>query len=123
MRAAIFAVTAALALLTAAAVSAAPPPGAAPDPERAAWFRSLRSPETGVSCCSVADCRNTAVRPEPDGSISAWIGQEQFGAMAPDDWRPIPPEARLERDDNPTGHAVVCFVAGRVHCFVPETGS
>src|SRR4051812_23287151 len=122
MRAAIFAVTAALALLTAAAVSAAPPPGAAPDPERAAWFRSLQD-AGGISCCSVADCRNTAVRPEPDGSISAWIGQEQFGALAPDDWRPIPPEARLERDDNPTGHAVVCFVAGRVHCFVPETGS
>jgi hypothetical protein len=111
------------ALLAATTVLAAPPPGGNPDPAMAAWYRSLRSPISGVSCCSVADCRNTAIRPEADGSISAWIGQEQFGPDAPDEWRTIPPEARLNRDDNPTGHAVVCFVAGSIHCFVPDAGT
>lgn len=110
-------------LLAATTALAAPPPGGNPDPATAAWFRSLRSPTTNVSCCSVADCRNTAIRLEADGSISAWIGQEQFGHGAPDEWRTIPPEARLERDDNPTGHAVVCFVAGFINCFVPDAGT
>ncbi len=48
------------ALLAASPANAAPPENA--DPALAPWFQSLRQPETGMSCCDIADCRPTEYR-------------------------------------------------------------
>ncbi|MBV9248293.1 MAG: hypothetical protein JO227_03465 [Acetobacteraceae bacterium] len=92
--------------------SARPPPNA--DLSLAPWFQSLRQPRTGESCCSIADCRQTDFRVQ-DGHYEALIEGE---------WRAIPPEVILQRMDNPTGRAVVCYTPYRgVMCFIkgPET--
>ncbi len=101
--------TAAIALLVplAAATRAAPPPDA--DPSLAPWFQSLQQPGTGMSCCSVADCRPTDYRTVGD-HYEAWIE---------DRWIAVPNAKILRRVDNPTGRAVVCWSpqAG-ILCFV-----
>ena len=107
-----------LAALVAGSVLAAPPPGVPVDPATAAWFHSLG----GGMCCSVADCRNTEVRDRVDGGIDAMISKQAFGDTAPDKWEQIPDYADQHRNDNPTGHAVVCYVNGKIVCFVPAVG-
>ena len=52
---------------------AAPPPGA--DPDLAPWFKSLRQPETNLSCCDRSDCRTVRYR-IVDGHFQAFIGEE-----------------------------------------------
>jgi hypothetical protein len=94
------------------AAEAHPPPNA--DMSLAPWFQSLRQPGTGMSCCSIADCRQTDFR----------IQDGHYQAMIDGRWRPVPPEAVLERIDNPTGRAVVCYTPYRgIMCFIkgPET--
>jgi hypothetical protein len=89
------------------ALSAAPPPDA--DPMLAPWFQSLRQPGTGVSCCSIADCRATEYRSRGDG-YEAYIDER---------WISVPPERVLDHIDNPTGRAVVCYEPRRgILCFV-----
>ena len=93
-------------------VVAAPPPNA--DMSLAPWFQSLRQPRTGMSCCSIADCRPTDFR--SNGA--------HYEAMVEGAWREVPPETILERMENPTGHAVVCYTPARgIMCFIrgPET--
>jgi hypothetical protein len=102
-----------LAFLTSMSVSrAAPPPDA--DPAQAPWFNSLRQPGSGISCCSIADCRPVDYRTVGD----------HYEAFIEGEWRPVPPEKVLTRADNPTGRAVVCWtkISG-IMCFVrgPET--
>jgi hypothetical protein len=87
--------------------AAAPPPNA--DPSLAPWFNSLRQPGSGISCCSVADCRRTEARFKGD----------QYEAFVDGQWRVVPPGAVLDRQDNPTGRAVVCYTPARgIMCFV-----
>lgn len=96
----------------AAAAEAHPPAGA--DMSLAPWFQSLRQPGTGMSCCSIADCRPTDFR----------IRNGQYQAMIGGEWRPVPPSAVLRRTDNPTGRAVVCYTPYfGIMCFIrgPET--
>jgi hypothetical protein len=91
---------------------ARPPPNA--DMSLAPWFQGLRQPSTGMSCCSMADCRQTDFRTK-DGHYEALIKGE---------WRTVPPETILQRIDNPTGRAVVCYTPELgIMCFVrgPET--
>ena len=108
-----------LAALMCGEVMAAPPTGVYIDPATSAWFRSLG----GGMCCREADCRQTQVRQSVDGSgIEALISKEAFGEEAPDEWRKIPDNADLHRNDNPTGHAVVCFLNDKILCFVPAVG-
>lgn len=79
------------------------------DPSLAPWFQGLRQPGTGVSCCSMADCRATDYRPGADG----------YEALIEGEWMPVPPDRVLHRVDNPIGRAVVCYVPGRgILCFV-----
>jgi len=95
------------AVITAAPVHAQPPENA--DPALAPWFEGLRQPGTGISCCSIADCRTADYRVTHDG-YEAFIGGL---------WREVPPERVLHRDDNPTGRAVVCWTpATGVMCFI-----
>src|SRR5689334_12264101 len=72
-----------------------PPPNA--DMTLAPWFQGLRQPGTGISCCSMADCRPTDFR--TNGS--------HYEAMIEGEWRVVPPHVILEQIENPTGHAVV----------------
>jgi hypothetical protein len=100
------------ALLLASHALAEPPPDA--DPNLAPWFRSLLQPGTTVSCCSIADCRATDSRVE-GGRYEALIGQQ---------WYAVPPDKILQRTDNPTGRAVVCWTPQRgIMCFVRPTES
>ena len=102
---------ASLGLFTAAA-EARPPPNA--DMSLAPWFQSLRQPGTGISCCSMADCRQTDFR----------IRDGHYQAMVEGHWESVPPDVILQRADNPTGRAVVCYTPFRgIMCFVkgPET--
>lgn len=87
-----------------------PPPNA--DPTLAPWFQSLRAPDTGVSCCSVADCRATDYRTKGD----------HYEVMIDDKWVVVPADKVLQRIDNPVGRAVVCYTpALGIMCFVRAT--
>ncbi len=82
------------------------------DPTLAPWFQSLAVPGTGVSCCSIADCRPTDYRTVGD----------HYEALIEDKWVVIPPRKVLDRTDNPIGRAVVCWTPERgVMCFVRGT--
>lgn len=86
---------------------ARPPENA--DPKLAPWFQALRQPDTGISCCSIADCRQTDYRTSGD----------HYEALIQDRWVSVPPEKVLSRTDNPTGRAVVCWTpATGIMCFV-----
>jgi len=101
-----------LALALASAAAAQPPPNA--DPALAPWYRSLLQPGTTISCCSLADCRATEYRTKSD----------HYEALVGGNWLPVPPEKILQRTDNPTGHAVVCWTPQRgIMCFVRATES
>jgi len=98
--------------LFASSAAARPPPNA--DMSLAPWFQGLRQPGTGISCCSIADCRQTDFR----------IAGTHYEAVIEGEWRAVPPDKVLERMDNPTGRAVVCFTPARgIMCFIrgPET--
>jgi hypothetical protein len=99
-------------LSLAAPAAAQPPPNA--DPTLAPWFRSLLQPGTTISCCSLADCRATEYR----------IRADHYEAMVAGNWLSVPPEKILQRTDNPTGHAIVCWTPQRgIMCFVRATES
>lgn len=85
----------------------APPENA--DPSLAPWYQGLQQPDTGVSCCSIADCRPVEDRVGPNG----------YEVLLEDEWRPVPPEKILQGKFNPTGRAVVCSSpALGILCFV-----
>lgn len=101
------AASALLLLAPAAPVHAAPPPDA--DPALAPWFQGLRGPDTGVSCCSVSDCRPVEARTNGD----------RYEVLIEGRWVAVPSEKVLRRTDNPTGRAVVCWTPMRgIMCFV-----
>lgn len=83
------------------------------DPEIAAWFRGLKNPSSGFSCCD-----------ESDGHILAssdWrIVGDRYEVRIEDFWVPVPPHTVLSRTRNPTGSAVVFYMPGstRIYCFV-----
>ncbi len=106
-----FILAAMIASLTQAA-SGAPPEDA--DPALAPWFNDLRQPWTNALCCSMADCRATESR----------VRGNHYEAFVGGEWRVVPDDKVLQRSDNPTGHAVVCWTPGAgVLCFVraPES--
>ena len=97
-------------VLLATGARAAPPENA--DPALAPWFQSLAVPGTGISCCSIADCRPTDYRTVGD----------HYEALIENKWVAIPPRKVLQRTDNPVGRAVVCWTPERgVMCFVRGT--
>lgn len=98
------------------ASQAFPPPGADPNSEIGVWFRSLRAPGTGESCCGIADCKNYPVR----------IIDEAYQARFGGEWLEVPKGAILSGEDNPTGDYITCIAADyyydgnlrpRVVCF------
>ena len=86
---------------------AAPPPDA--DPALAPWFRGLREPDTGRSCCSISDCRPTEARTRGD----------HYEVLIEGQWLAVPPDKVLHRSDNPTGRPIVCWTRTLgIMCFV-----
>ena len=105
----------------ATSLRAAPPPGA--DPDLAPWFRSLRQPNTDLSCCDRADCRTVQYR-IIDGHFQAFIGGEFARWQNPPyAWVDVPDGSVLHRHDNPTGEGVACWAGMRIICFVEGTGA
>jgi hypothetical protein len=89
---------------------AEPPPNA--DPALAPWYQSLRQPKTGVSCCSIADCRAADYRTSGD----------HYEVFINDRWTTVPQDKVLQHVDNPVGRAVVCWTpALGIMCFVRAT--
>jgi hypothetical protein len=97
---------------------AEPPPNA--DPSLSPWFTSLRAPSTGVSCCSISDCR-TVITHEKDGKLWAFIGSAFVNA--PNAWVEIPESVMIRGRENPTGEPVVCYYGGHVACFINASGT
>ncbi len=97
----------AIGLMMASGAHAVPPPDA--DPALAPWFQGLRAPDTGQSCCSVADCRPTEARTRGD----------RYEVLIEGKWMAVPSQRVLNRSDNPTGRAVVCWTPAQgIMCFV-----
>lgn len=103
---------------------AAPPPGITPDPAVKRWFDELRSVE-GWSCCDFAHCRQTAVIPNDDGRILAYIDKETFGPTAPNAWLEVPTHELRSRSNRPPGvrGAIICFGDNRVTCADLESAT
>lgn len=98
---------------------AKPPPGADPDSEIAHWYQSLEQPQTGMSCCSAADCRNVDYKTVGD-HYEVYIDKKTFGEDAPDAWVRVP-DKNIIRRENPTGSAVACWYVNQVLCFVESS--
>jgi hypothetical protein len=103
------------------AMRAAPPTDA--DPNLAPWFRSLRQPQTNLSCCDRSDCRTVRYR-IVDGHFQAFIGSEfSRWQNPPYAWVDVPDNNVLHRHDNPTGEGVACWAGAQIICFVEGTGA
>lgn len=95
--------------------------GTAHAQDRGAWFKSLKQPDTGVSCCDVSDCRRTNAR---------WEG-EGWQAVVNGEWRTIPANKVLQKPHSIDGDAYVCngpewhdddgggSSPGLIFCFIP----
>lgn len=91
-------------------VLTAPPRSWAED--RGEWFKSLRQPDTGISCCDISDCR---VTDSAEWRADGWWA-EVNGRMT------RIPENKIIRDRPPLPDgAVVCSgqSSGVIFCFVP----
>lgn len=79
--------------------------------DRGAWFKSLKQPVTGASCCDISDCR----RAEAEWKNGQWWADVQG------EWTPIPKDKELNKASI-DGAAYVCSgLARRIYCFVPPT--
>jgi|SRR6185437_2991825 len=95
---------------------AEPPPGTDPNSSVAKWFHDLHD-EIGQSCCGMGDCRAVVAKTQ-DGHW--WV---KFGEV----FISVPDRIVLHRDDNPTGHSVLCASPVQpesiMYCFVPDAGA
>jgi hypothetical protein len=91
-------------------ITVAEPPADA-DPALRPWFESLKQPGTGVSCCSISDCRPVQYRLANDG----------YEALIDSGWIHVPEDRVLRHQPNPLGRAVLCRspASGTIFCFVP----
>jgi hypothetical protein len=100
---------------------AAPPANA--DPELAPWFRALRQPKSGLSCCDMADCRRVKYR-VVEGHFQAFIGNEFARWQNPPyAWVDVPETSVLHEHDNPTGEGIACWSGNAIICFIEGTGA
>ena len=81
-------------------------------PEKDAWFRSLKQPGSGFSCCSRSDCTRT----------DAVFSKGRWQAVVNGVWTLIPPEKELDTMSY-DGEAYVCNKPdGKIICFVRPGG-
>lgn len=85
------------------------------------WYKELKVPGTGGSCCGEADCRHFPVR----------INDGHYEVLYRDSWLVVPNEAIVKMANNPTGDYVACIQGGyyydgmlspRVLCFIQAPG-
>ena len=100
-----------IALLAFGALQAAPAENS--DPSMHGWFESLKQPGSGVSCCSIADCRPVDYKLDADG----------YEALVEARWVRVPDDKILHGKRNPTGRGVLCRspISGTILCFVPAS--
>jgi hypothetical protein len=79
------------------------------------WYKDLRQPGTGYSCCNGAvngiegDCRPTRAYLQEDGTWKAMIDGH---------WMPVPPRVVLQRLA-PDGNSHICAgKSGLIYCFI-----
>ena len=80
------------------------------------WIRSLVNPYTRQACCDLADCRAVPARTR-GGSYQAFIGRQEYGEEAPDQWIDVPNEVVLHEHRNPVGLPIACWRASRQPLF------
>lgn len=83
--------------------------------DRGEWFKSLKQPGSGFSCCDISDCKLA----EADWRAGQWW------AVVRGEWTPIPNDKVLEKPPSIDGDAYVCSSPNRrIYCFVrPDLGS
>ena len=79
------------------------------------WYKELRQPGTGYSCCNGSlngidgDCRPARAYLNDDGTWRALINGQ---------WQPVPPRAVLQRLA-PDGNSHICAgKSGMIYCFI-----
>jgi hypothetical protein len=81
------------------------------------WFKGLKNPRNGGSCCDQSDCARTEARTHGN----AWEARAPNGA-----WLSIPDDRVVFNHGNPTGEPILCAIEDeegwRVYCFVPGPG-
>ena len=99
-------------------------------PEEDEWYAGLMQPDNpNASCCGVADaywCDGIHVK---DGKTFCTITDDRTNE--PLRRTPVPmgteieiPDRKLNKDPNPTGHAIVFLSSGAaVYCYVGNSGS
>jgi hypothetical protein len=107
-RAAVMLLLNGLAELALVRATAAPPAGQPIDPEMHKWYESLKQPNTGIGCCSVADCRPYDSR----------VVGNHYEILDHGKWRPVPDNVVLHRE-NKAGTAVACLETQWNYSFRP----
>lgn len=64
------------------------------------WYKSLRNPVTGISCCDISDCGPADEFETKDDGYRVKIE----GA-----WYDVPKDKIVHNKGNPTGSSVVCY--------------
>lgn len=81
--------------------------------DRGSWFKSLKQPGSGFSCCDISDCRRTDAEWRGEG----WTAISKGAGGA---WVVIPPDKVLDQPKSLDGDAYLCESPnGRIYCFVP----
>lgn len=84
--------------------------------DRGAWFRSLKMPGSGTSCCDISDCKQTQAKYQ-DGWWAVVRGTVRF----------IPDEIILRNKRSIDGEAYVCASnsgppeTATLYCFIEPT--
>jgi hypothetical protein len=73
------------------------------------WFKSLRQPGTGMSCCDISDCQ----------AVNARTSAEGYEVFIDGRWIAVPEDKILNGKNNPLGRAVACYTPRQgILCFV-----
>jgi hypothetical protein len=100
-------------------IGAAVIPGVSMAQDRAAWFKSLKQPTTGLSCCDISDCKRTEANWEKGSWWAVVRGLK----------RQIPDEKVVKSPISLDGEAYVCASENpylkpemtTIYCFVPPS--
>jgi len=83
------------------------------DSSRSEWFRSLKQPGSGFSCCDISDCRRTEAEWRGEG----WAALSRVPGKG---WVSVPRDKVLEQPKSLDGDAYLCELPNaKVLCFVP----
>ena len=112
-------------------------------PDLDAWYGSLHRPNMNsfggfTGCCGVTDCHETEAEMRGNDWWARLGKQIRLANGKLDwelqDWVKVPSHVVLQRQDNPTGNAVICHSVNlemggtvaadsQIYCFIPPTES